>query len=698
MKHNKLIHEKSPYLRQHSHQPVDWYPWNDEAFEKARKENKPIFLSIGYSTCHWCHVMSRESFEDEEIAQQMNEIFVSIKVDREERPDIDKIYMKVSIMMTGSGGWPLTLFLTPEKKPFFAATYIPKETQFGRKGLKELLHQIKDTWSHHQSAILHQGNQILEALQHDIVIEDVKANTRGLNEKILDQAFREFSIRFDSERGGFGHSPKFPSPHNYFFLLRYWKRNENDQALNMVETSLQSMQAGGIFDHIGFGFHRYSTDAKWILPHFEKMLYDQALLAIAYLETFQATGKDLYRETTIKILEYVLRDMVSDEGAFYSAEDADSEGEEGKYYLWEMKELAEILNQDELSFVQQYFNIKPDGNMADIGIPGEVYGKNIFYKSVHEPFISELSNSQKRSWQDKWERIRKKLYKKRLGRVAPEKDTKILTDWNGLMIAALSMAGKALGVNHYITAAKKAVNFILNHLMDTHNHLYHRFHEGEAGINGYLDDYAFLIWALLELYEATFTSSYLEKALKLNQTLISEFEDEKSGGFYFTSKQNEYLLIRQKEIYDGAIPSGNSISLVNLVTLFHLSGQEYLFQKANKLIKAFSHIIEQNPSAYAYFLVGSLLVFGPSYDVIVVGDQQKKDTKMILEVLQKNFLPGKFVIFLSTDYDNQKIISPIAVDLPVQKINGKATVYICKDYTCFPPTTESQKMLQILNK
>ncbi len=469
---NRLLSEKSPYLLQHANQPVDWHPWKEEAFQAARKENKPIFLSIGYSTCHWCHVMAHESFDDPEMAQLINQVFIPIKVDREERPDIDKIYMQVASMMTGRGGWPLTIFLTPEKKAFFAATYIPKENQFGQKGLREIILQVKDLWKHRQGLIKNQSEQLLGLLQESSV------TTKGdvLTQEVLEEAFQQFSAQFDRTFGGFGRAPKFPSPHQLLFLLRYWNRTRDEQALVMVEKTLQSMQNGGIFDHIGFGFHRYSTDTAWILPHFEKMLYDQALLVLAYLEAFQITNKPIYEKTAREVLDYVLRDMTSVEGGFYSAEDADSEGQEGKFYLWTIEELGEVLSRDELVFIQNHFHIKSEGNLYAIGHPGEIFAKqNIFYKDSFKQSMADQQDGQGNTVEEKWNRIRKKLHKARTKRIPPEKDTKILTDWNGLMITALAKAGRVLEEDLYIQAAKKAADFIFSNLIFNEHHLFHRY-------------------------------------------------------------------------------------------------------------------------------------------------------------------------------------------------------------------------------
>ena len=693
MYQNKLIYEKSPYLRQHAHQPVNWYPWTEEALDRARKENKPIFLSIGYSACHWCHVMAHESFDDPEIGRLINQIFIPIKVDREERPDIDKLYMQAAILMTGSGGWPLTIFLTPDKKPFFAATYIPKENQYGHIGLKGILKQVEDLWKSKRDTILQQGNKLISALQENSIILKGEA----LTEETLGKAFHASSVRYDRQSGGFGKAPKFPSPHHLLFLLRYWNRTGNKHALIMVEKTLLSMQKGGIFDHVGFGFHRYSTDKNWILPHFEKMLYDQALLAIAYLEAFQATGKDVFQETVRKILEYVLRDMTSDEGGFYTAEDADSEGEEGKFYLWTEEELKEVLEKDELSFIQKYFHIKSEGNLSAMGYSRDIFGKrNIIYRDDFEKSAIDYSDCRGKAWIEKWNRIRQKLSKIRKKRIPPEKDTKILTDWNGLMIAALAKAGRILEEDLFIQAAKKATDFIFSNLVSNEYHLFHRYREEDADIQGYLDDYAFLIWGLLELYETTFCTEYLQKSLDLSGILLSEFWDEKNGGFYFTSKQTETLLIRQKEAYDAAIPSGNSVALCNLLKLAHLTGNEEFNNKAYQIVKSFSPLVEQNPSAYTCFLIGVDLIIGPTFEVIIIGNPDKEDTKEMMRALHQNYLPKKVVIFRSAEKKVQDIDRIINFKLPSEKITKKATAYICKDYICRTPTSEIQKMLQLL--
>ncbi|MDH5715699.1 MAG: thioredoxin domain-containing protein, partial [Candidatus Aminicenantes bacterium] len=483
-KPNRLIAEKSPYLLQHAFNPVDWYPWGSEAFDKARKENKPIFLSIGYSTCHWCHVMEKESFEDPEIASMMNEAFICIKVDREERPDIDRIYMTVCQMMTGSGGWPLTIIMTPDKKPFFAATYIPRPSRLGRLGMMELIPRIQELWKSKKGEVMSSAEQITQHLTQI----SIHAAGEPLGEAALEMAYRRLSRVFDERYGGFGRAPKFPTPHNLTFLLRYWKRTGEQKALRMVEKTLQSMRLGGIYDHVGFGFHRYSTDSRWLLPHFEKMLYDQALLVMAYTEAYQATRKEEYRHTVREILDYVMRDMTAPEGGFYSAEDAESEGEEGKFYLWTEEEIRQLLPGEESDLIVRIFNIEKDGNFAEEAT-GRRTGSNILYlrKSLHET-ASDMKISPEELERD-FQKARQKLFAARHKRVHPHKDDKILTDWNGLMIAALARASSAFDEPQYAEATRRAADFILARMRDSKGKLYHRYRDGETAIPAYLDDY-----------------------------------------------------------------------------------------------------------------------------------------------------------------------------------------------------------------
>ncbi|MFX1363836.1 MAG: thioredoxin domain-containing protein [Promethearchaeota archaeon] len=679
---NHLSNEKSPYLIQHAKNPVDWYPWGEEAFNKAQKEKKPIFLSIGYSTCHWCHVMAHESFEDEDIAELMNEIFVSIKVDREERPDIDKIYMTICQLMTGSGGWPLTIIMTPDKKPFFAGTYFSKKTRFGRIGLIDLIKRIKELWINQRSELINSAEKITFRLQNI----DQESPGEKLSETHLNKSFQQLLAQYDSIHSGFGSRPKFPTPHNLIFLLRYWKRTNNKKALEMVENTLLEMRKGGIYDHIGFGFHRYSTDSKWLVPHFEKMLYDQALIAIAYIETYQATKKTIYKRTAQEILEYVLRDMISSEGGFYSAEDADSEGEEGKFYLWSQKELENILGKEELELVTRIFNIEQTGNFLEESI-GKKNGRNIFHlKSFPDGEVEK-----------KIRNIRRRLFNFREKRIHPHKDDKILTDWNGLMIVALAKAGKAFQEIEYLKIAKNTVSFLLSHLREANGRILHRYKDGTSEIEGYLDDYVFFIWGLIELYETTFNTFYLKTALELHKIQVEDFWDEFIGGFYFTSKTSKRLLTRQKEIYDGAIPSGNSIAMLNLLRLSYITGDHELEEKAEILSSVFAEKVKANPLAYTQFLVAIDFAIGPTYSLVVAGDSDAEDTKKVIDIISNEYIPNKVFILRRTEQDIPDIDNYSSFVEFFYDLEGKSTAYVCINKTCKPPTSDPLKIIEFLN-
>ncbi len=691
-KSNRLINEKSPYLLQHAYNPVDWYPWGEEAFEKARKENKPIFLSIGYSTCHWCHVMERESFEDPEVARLLNEVFVSIKVDREERPDIDNIYMTVCQMMTGSGGWPLTIIMTPDKKPFFAGTYFPKESRFGRMGMVQLVPRIKEVWITKREDVVNSANKITSALQQ----ATKESHGEELDESTLRTAYSLFAERFDTVHGGFGRAPKFPTPHNLLFLLRYWKRSGNEAALEMVEKTLESMRLGGIYDHIGFGFHRYSTDAEWFLPHFEKMLYDQALLAMAYIESYQVTGKQEYEKTAREIFTYVLRDMTSPQGGFYSAEDADSEGEEGKFYLWTEEEIREILNKEEADLIIDVFNVEKGGNFREEAT-GKSADRNILYlkKPIHK-VASQLKLSEE-ELESRIDAAREKLFSFREKRIHPHKDDKILTDWNGLMIASLAKGAQAFNEPKYAEAAKRALDFILKNLRKPDSRLLHRYRDGQAAISAHIDDYAFLIWGLLELYEATFDVNYLQTAINLNRDFITHFWDEKNGGFYFTADDGEGLIIRQKEIYDGAIPSGNSVAMLNLLRLNRITANTNLEEKAQMLGRAFSKNVKEFPAAHTQLIAALDFGIGPSYEVVIVGDSEARDTKSMLKAVRSQYIPNKVLLFRQTEKEIPDIVSVAEFTKSQLSLGGKATAYVCLNYICKLPTTDIDKMLELLN-
>ena len=691
---NRLIFEKSPYLLQHAYNPVKWHPWGSAAFEKAKKENKPVFLSIGYSTCHWCHVMERESFEDPDVAKLLNETFVCIKVDREERPDIDNIYMRVCQLMTGSGGWPLTLLLLPDKRPFFAATYIPRESRFGHVGMKELIPRAKEWWETRRGELYSSAEQNLSFLRRGEAkyVDQVEK----LDETTLDAAYLYLLDNFDEQYGGFSRTQKFPSPHRLTFLLRYWKRTGQDEALRMVEKTLNAMRLGGIYDHIGFGFHRYSTNRQWLLPHFEKMLYDQAILTIAYIEAYQATRKEDYKDTASKTLTYVLRDMTSPAGAFYSAEDADVEGKEGEFYLWTEDKIRCLLSKKDADLVIRLFNIERNGNFEEESTR-RTTGKNIFY--LKRP-LSGIADKQKipfKLLQDRWETIREQLFAIRENRKRPGKDDKILTDWNGLMIAALAKASSVFNEETYADAAKVAVKFILENMRYSKGRLYHRYRDGEAAIPAFLNDYAFFIWGLLELYETTFEVTYLHLAISLNKDMIRLFWDEKQGGFYFTADDADNILVRIKEIYDGAYPSGNSVAALNLLRLSRITGNPEFEAKAAQLLQTFSESVSQAPAAHTYLMIALDFVIGPSYEVVVVGDPTKNDTNNMLNTLKRTFIPNKVVLFRPSHVEHPEIVRYAEFMRELSIKGGKATVYVCRNYECSLPTTNIEEMLRLLD-
>lgn len=687
---NHLKDEKSPYLLQHLHNPVDWYPWGEEAFRKARDEDKPIFLSIGYSTCHWCHVMARESFQDGEIGEILNRYFVAVKVDREERPDIDSVYMTVCQMMTGSGGWPLTIILTPERKPFFAGTYFPRESVGRGVGLKDLLLNVQDLWKDKRAELLDSARDIKSAL------EKLSQTQQGplLDSEVLDQAYQALKDNFDHDKGGFGGFQKFPTPHHLLFLLRYWKATGQEEAREMVEITLQNMTQGGVWDHVGFGFHRYAVDPHWLVPHFEKMLYDQALMALALTECYQATRKPLYRETAEKIMEYVLRDMRSPEGGFYSAEDADSEGVEGKFYLWSHQELSQILDPEEVELVEKVYHTTREGNYREEST-GLHSGQNILHLEGPLENTASRLGLEYPLLKDKLDGIRLKLFTVREGRVHPHKDDKILADWNGLMLAALARASQVYGNQKYRDAARDCLDFVKNNLYQG-GRLWHRYREGEVKVDGNLDDYSFLIWGLLELYQSTLESSYLELALELKETLLDLFQDPKGGGFYFTAQDAEEVLVRKKEAYDAAIPSGNSVAYLNLLRLATLLEGQELKRTALQLEMAFASSIKGTPSGFSMFLAGLQYRLGPSFNVVISGWEDDADTRKIIGGLRARYLPHVTLLLNSGEdiWLKSKVES-----LPSKiSLEGRATAYVCGSGTCYPPTHQLEDVLRTVEK
>lgn len=668
---NRLANEKSPYLLQHAPNPVDWYPWGDEAFNRAKLENKPIFLSIGYSTCHWCHVMEKESFESNDTAEVLNRAYISIKVDREERPDIDEIYMNVCTALTGSGGWPLTIIMTPDQKPFFAATYIPKNSKMGMQGLISILETIEMQWKNSKDELLDLGSKIVTTLT-----DSHNFQAKELSEEISHDTFSQFKYGFDKVYGGFGNAPKFPMPHNLIFLIRYSYVTKDKAALNMALKTLESMYKGGIYDHIGYGFSRYSTDEKWLVPHFEKMLYDNALLAYAYIEAFKITKNNMYKSIAQEIFTYVLRDMTSSEGGFYSAEDADSEGVEGKFYVWSLDEILNILGKEDGEIFSKYFNVTKSGNFE---------GKNILnlIGTPNEEVSSEFLNT-----------CRKKLFDYREKRIHPYKDDKILTSWNGLMIAALAYGGKAFKNDTYIIAAEKAANFILRNLIDNNVRLLARYRNKEAGIKGYLNDYAFLIWGLIELYETTYNSEYINKAVQLNNDLIKYFWDEENKGLFIYGTDGEKLISKPKDIYDGAIPSGNSVSALNFIRLARITGNYDLEDKCSEILNSFSSDIESFPVGYSFALLSVLFLQGESKEITLVSNSNDSAAAEFLDALNEKYNPlTTFIYYIKGDKTLESISSFVS---NYNIVNNKPTLYICKNFSCKEPITDINVLKNML--
>ncbi len=673
-KTNRLIKEKSPYLLQHAHNPVDWYPWGEEAFEKAKIEDKPVFLSIGYSTCHWCHVMERESFEDEEVAEVLNNNFISIKVDREERPDIDNIYMSFCQVYTGSGGWPLTILMTPDKKPFFAGTYFPKWGKYNIPGIMDILKSINKLWCEDKNKILESSNRIIEQIER---FQD-NHGEEELEEYIIEEAVQTLLDNFDSKYGGFGREPKFPTAHYILFLLRYYYFKRDEKVLDVIDKTLTSMYKGGIFDHIGFGFSRYSTDNKWLVPHFEKMLYDNALLSIAYAEAYEATKNPLYKVITEKILNYVKKSMTSKEGGFYSAEDADSEGVEGKFYLWTKKEIIDILGEEEGEFYCKLYDITSKGNFEN---------KNI--ANLIKTDLKDIYNNK-----DKLEKIREKLFDYREKRIHPHKDDKILTSWNALMIIAFCRAGRSFKNDNYIDIAKQSAGFIIKNLMDEKGTLYTRIREGQLGNEGFIDDYAFFLWALIELYEASFDIYYLEKSIEVADKMINLFWHKEKGGFYLYSNNSEKLIIRPKEIYDGAMPSGNAVASLALSLLYYITGEDKYKDIVDKQFKFFAANIKSGPMYHLFSVIAYMYNVLPIKEITIAYKNKDSEFYKFIDQINNRYMPFSIIILNGESDKIEKINKNIKYKTSIE---DKTTVYVCENYSCREPITDLNKFKEILN-
>jgi len=691
MEPNRLADEKSPYLLQHARNPVRWYPWSEDAFLRARNEDKPIFLSIGYATCHWCHVMERESFEDREAADILNDVFVCIKVDREERPDIDAVYMGACQMLTGSGGWPLTIVMTPERKPFFAGTYLPKHSRHGRIGLLDLAKRIRALWHSEREKVLTSAHRITGELGR---LSEYSSEGK-LDAAVFNLAYEQIRQSFDDRFGGFESAPKFPTPHRLRFLLRHHSNTGDPLPLEMARKTLTAMVRGGIWDHVGFGFHRYSTDRRWLLPHFEKMLYDQALIAPALLETYQLTGETRFARVAEDIFSYLHRDMTSLDGAFFSAEDADSEGEEGKFYVWTTDEFEDALGKQEAGFWGRIYNLEREGNFTDEST-GRTTGANILH--LTRPLSRWAADLEipDQELSCRWEKAREKLHLARSKRVPPLKDDKILADWNGLMIAALAMGARILNRPTYARQASQAAQFIISRMTDQHGALWHRYRDGDVRISAHASDYAFLIHGLLSLYDTTQDLTHAEGAALLQDRMVSEYWDADAGGFFSTAGSSKDLPLRPKELYDGAIPSANSVALGNLLALGRLTGNARWEDMAHTLSESFSGTVGRQPTAYTHFLLGLDMALYPGQEVVIVGERDAAYTREMLSAIHSRFSPNR-VLLLKSD-DNQDRLAAFADHTrEMRQSNSRPTAYVCSNFTCQTPTTDIQAMVDHLD-
>lgn len=699
---NALIEEKSPYLIQHAHNPVNWFPWGEAAFRKAREENKPIFLSIGYSTCHWCHVMERESFENEEIADLLNRHFVSVKVDREERPDVDRIYMTFVQATTGAGGWPMSVFLTPDLKPFFGGTYFPPEPRFGHPGFAQVLERVAEAWKFDRAKILESSREVIAQLSRAV---EQAPGAEVPDETALNDAFEAFKQSFDRQHGGFGGAPKFPRPAVQNFLLRYWARTGNLDALEMVFATLNAMGHGGIHDHIGGGFHRYAVDDRWFVPHFEKMLYDQAQLAVSYLEGYQVSGDAYYARVARGILDYVLRDMVHPEGGFYSAEDADSPDplrpeikREGAFYLWTRKEIEDVLGEPAAGWFCRHYGVEEHGNVRE-DPRGEFAGRNI----LHEPrAVAETAGALGIAEEELGHALdsaRRKLLEARSLRPRPHLDDKILTSWNGLMISAFAKGAKVLDDSRYLDAAGRAADFLLGRMYDGERAaLLRRFRDGDAAIPGFLDDYAFFVQGLLDLYEAEFDVTRLDAAVKLSDAMLERFEDRERGGFYGTAAGETRLVLRMKDEYDGAEPSGNSVATMNLLRLAEITGRDSYREAADRALRAFASHVRTAPVAIPQMLASLAYNNGRRRQIVVVGDKEAGDTRAMVREVHRRFLPDATLMLVDSEHARRSLAAYQPAVAAMHRLNGAATAYVCENFTCDLPVAGPARLSELLKQ
>jgi len=709
---NRLAHQKSPYLLQHAHNPVDWYPWGEEAFAKARRENKPIFLSIGYSTCHWCHVMAHESFENEEVAAIMNREFVNIKVDREERPDVDRVYMTFVQATTGGGGWPMSVWLTPDLKPFVGGTYFPPEDRYGQPGFKKVLERIATAWKENHDKIVEQGSKIVEALRES---QSGGKPESKIDSTVLDAAYRQLDRSYDPKEGGFGNAPKFPRPVTLNFLTRSYARDPKSDsakhALEMALFTLRKMAAGGMHDHIGGGFHRYSVDRYWHVPHFEKMLYDQAQLAVAYLDAFQITGDRQFESVARDILDYVARDMTSKEGGFFSAEDADSpvvagigdpghgKTAEGAFYVWTQKEIDDALG-DAAEIFNFHYGVQAHGNAPEGSDPHDEFrGKNIL---IQRHMLAETAQRFKKSEEEIAKSLaesRQKLFAIRVKRPRPHLDDKVIAAWNGLMISAYARAAQVLDDPRYLEIAVRATRFLRSNLHDPPRKiLYRNYRQGRSDIEGFADDYAFVVQALLDLYEASFDVEWLKFARELQETQDRLFFDDKNAGYFSTSGKDQTVFLRMKDDNDGAEPAASSVAALNLLRLSQIMNQEQLTQRARQTIDAFATTLSHFPPAMPQMLVALDYSLSKPRQIVIAGKKDAPETEALLNEVHRHFLP-KAILLLADGGEGQNYLGGKNEAIrAMTPIDGKPAAYVCENFTCKAPVTDVKALSNLLSR
>ena len=691
MKSNRLINEKSPYLLQHAHNPVNWWPWCAEAFDQARRLDKPLFVSIGYSTCHWCHVMEQESFQDLQAASVLNQAFICVKVDREERPDVDAVFMAACQVLGGNCGWPLTIVMTPDKRPFFAATYLPRTNTFGRPGLIEISRKIASLWQDQRQMVNNTADQVARVLASSFSFAGISGK---LQPDILEQAGKFLEESYDADRGGFNGAPKFPMPHRLIFLMRRAARTGNRKWMQMATATLGAMRRGGIWDHVGYGFHRYSTDANWIVPHFEKMLYDQALLAMAYLEAFQITGDQEWAGTAREIFTYLADKLSHRQAGFFAAQDADTQGEEGRFYLWDLDQFLSVADDSQPIAWQDIFNLRREGNINQQASGGS-NGLNVLYLSrTWKQWASSIQMEEKQLT-EKWEVLRGRLYLEREKRTAPLTDDKILTDWNGLVIAALAMAARILGIRQYLAEAVNTVDFIFEKLVTGDGLLKHSFCKNHAADYGLASDYAYFIAGLLELYRTTLDAEYLEKVLDLQAKMDDLFYDSEQGGYYLAPRDSNELPVLPKDLYDGAMPSVNSVALNNLVVLERLTGDPGFRQKSNALTQAFGGEVQRQPVSFTHFLNGLELAWQPAVRVLILASGFDRQVESILEKLNRIHAPGLAVILKTPENASfLEKVAPFTAEFDQEK--DGASVYMLSNGDSRPLTGDIEDIRRCL--